>query len=307
MLSRAAAWMSLPRSQVDSAADEREVLAEAAFSLAKRKIGALLVLPGKEPLARHLSGGVALQGQISHPLLDSIFDPSSDGHDGAVIVVGEYVERFGAHLPISTNLKEIRGYGTRHSAALGLSECSDATIIAVSEERGTVSVAQRGTLTTVDSSAALLKMLENTPAVNASTETANGWGRHFATHWRLQVLALSLAMIAWFLLAYDPSTVVRTFDVPIEYRNLRSGLVPEGPIAEAQVTLSGSESSFRFVTPESLKITIDLGGLGTGGHVVQVDEDNIQLPANVAIDNIEPDVLGLYLREQSPRPSGGPQ
>ena len=299
MLTRAATWLSL--SQKKDATGDLETIAEAAFSLAQRKIGALLVLPGREPLGRHLSGGVQLDGRISPQLLDSIFDPSSDGHDGAAIVEEDRIGSFGVHLPISTNLRAIQGHGTRHSAALGLSECSDAIVVVVSEERGRVSIAQLGQLSSVESPAELLKQLQDTIPTAGNGSERPPWTHLITVHWRMKMLALSLATVAWFVLAYDPATVSRTYDVPIVYRNLPEGLVLDRPISQAQLTLSGSEASFRFVSEETLKISVDLAERPQGSHSVKLGPDNIQLPANLEIDGIEPGDLWLYLEPQPPK------
>ncbi len=106
------------------------------IGMAASKTGALIVVKGKEPLERHLNGGVALTGRVSMPLLFSIFDSHTPGHDGAVIIEADRVTQFAAHLPISKNTAQIKGRGTRHSAAFGLSERSDALTIVASEERG---------------------------------------------------------------------------------------------------------------------------------------------------------------------------
>ena len=70
------------------------------MQLAQNRIGALLVLPGREPLERHVDGGIHLDGRLSEPLLLSLFDPASSGHDGAIVVRANKVVRFGAHLPL---------------------------------------------------------------------------------------------------------------------------------------------------------------------------------------------------------------
>ena len=238
--------MSLPKSSPASRGP-LEVIAETMFELAEQKIGALIVVPGNEPLERHLSGGVQLDGAVSRELLQSIFDPSSDGHDGAAILNDERIERFGVHLPISTNLAVIQGHGTRHSAAVGLTECSDAVVIVVSEERGVVSVAQRGGLKVVNSPVDLLTTLNESSAIHGEKKSQPSWTRHITTHWRLKVLALSMSIIAWFVLAYDPTTVARTFEVSIDYGNLPPGLVLEQSESHAQLTLSGRKANFRYM------------------------------------------------------------
>lgn len=123
-----------------------DVLVESVFKMADTKKGALIVMKAKEPLGRHLNGGISLNGHFSAPLIYSIFDSSTPGHDGAVVIEGTQVKQFAVHLPISQNTEAVAGRGTRHSAALGLSERSDALTIVVSEERGAVSISEAGTL-----------------------------------------------------------------------------------------------------------------------------------------------------------------
>ena len=123
-----------------------EEIARTVANLAYKKIGGLMVFPGNETIERFLDGGRLLDGIISQELIESIFDPSSPGHDGATIIQRDRVARFAAHLPLSKNLKELKGWGTRHSAALGITERSDALCVVISEERGIISIASHGKL-----------------------------------------------------------------------------------------------------------------------------------------------------------------
>src|SRR5699024_11365592 len=109
----------------------------------------------------HIHGGIKLEGEISLPFLLSIFNPESPGHDGAVLLEDHEITRFGVHLPLSTNLNRQLTSGTRHAAALGMSEHCDALVGVVSEERGVISVAQAGHLFEVDTGSELKNILDD--------------------------------------------------------------------------------------------------------------------------------------------------
>src|SRR5919109_2972486 len=134
-----------------------DTLTEATAHMAAIKMGALIAIRGREPWVSHIHGGIALGGAVSAPLLYSIFNPDTPGHDGAVLIDDERITRFAAHLPLAEELPEVSRYGgRRHAAALGLSQQCDALIIVISEERGTISVAHDGRLA-ADVSAATLR------------------------------------------------------------------------------------------------------------------------------------------------------
>ena len=127
------------------------------------------------------------------------------------------------------------------------------------------------------------------------------WRRFMVQHGRLKILSLVIAITAWFVLAYDPHSVQRTFAVPVEYRNLPEDVeLDETAPSEARVTLSGSERDFRFLDPGSLKISLDLTDVHVGFQEVVVAEPNIRLPSNLALYRIEPRVMRLYVRSRAP-------
>ncbi|MBC8870108.1 MAG: DNA integrity scanning protein DisA nucleotide-binding domain protein [Planctomycetes bacterium] len=299
MFERFASLGSLRRlRRVKATAMDVDALVEAVFTLAADKTGALVVLKGNEPLDRHLNGGVFLGGEISKPLLYSLFDASSPGHDGAAVVDGNRIDKFSAHLPISKNQKEVAGRGTRHSAALGLSECSDALVIVASEERGVVSVAEGGKLEEAASAAALMARVEKYMEAKFPQQTTATWKRLLMKHGLLKMLALTLAIVAWFAMAYNPHTIQRTFVTHIEYRYPPTRLLlDERAPDEARITLSGSERSFRFLDPGSLKISIDLTEARIGRQEIAITEKNVRLPTNLTLYRIEPRVIRLHLHE----------
>jgi hypothetical protein len=215
------------------------------------------------------------------------------------VIDSDEVERFAVHLPISKNAKAIAGRGTRHSAALGISECSDAFTIVVSEERGVVSVAESGKLREVATAADLKRRLDTfLHSIHPSTPEPL-WRRIVIQHGRLKLLAIAIATLAWFVLAYDPHTVQRTFVVQIEYRNVPADLLlDENAPDEARLTLTGSERNFRFLEPGTLKITLDLTDVSPGFQQFPLTESNIRLPPNLSAYRIEPRVVDLLLLKQ---------
>ena len=121
-------------------------IVEATFSLAERKIGALLTIEREVGLGEYIERGTPLNAVVTSPLLVTIFWPGSPLHDGAVVIRGNRLAAAACLFPLSEELGLSRTLGTRHRAAIGISERSDAFSIIVSEETQRVSVAYRGRL-----------------------------------------------------------------------------------------------------------------------------------------------------------------
>jgi diadenylate cyclase len=122
-------------------------ISKAAYELSNRKLGALIVIRRDIGLEEYLEHSVKLDALVSYQLLLSIFLKNSPMHDGAVIIERERIAGAGAVLPLTFNPSLGRDYGTRHRAALGLSEHTDAIVVVVSEETGSISVVREGRLT----------------------------------------------------------------------------------------------------------------------------------------------------------------
>ncbi|MES2525029.1 MAG: diadenylate cyclase CdaA [Gemmatimonadota bacterium] len=121
-------------------------IADAVERLSRSGIGAIIAVERDVPLGEYIESGSAMQAKLSADLLTTIFTPYSPLHDGAVIVRGETIIGAGCILPLSQAVVADRSFGTRHRAALGLSEESDAIVVVVSEETSSISVAQGGVL-----------------------------------------------------------------------------------------------------------------------------------------------------------------
>ena len=123
-----------------------EEIALAAAALASRRIGALVVIEREMGLRAFSETGIALDALVSYDLLRTLFAPGSPLHDGAVIVAEGRIKAASCYLPLTTSPELSRGYGTRHRAAIGITEESDALAVVVSEERGVISLAEGGSI-----------------------------------------------------------------------------------------------------------------------------------------------------------------
>lgn len=129
--------------------ESREVvdeLVEAAEQLSRTKVGAIIAIENEVGLDEYARTGSSLHARVSAEMLTTIFTPHSPLHDGAVIISGDTIAAAGAILPLTQTPVADKSLGTRHRAALGLSEESDALVIVVSEETSRISVAQGGRL-----------------------------------------------------------------------------------------------------------------------------------------------------------------
>lgn len=275
--------------------DSVDVLVEAASAMARLRIGALIAIRGKEPLERHTTGGILLEGRLSEALLYSIFDPSSAGHDGAVIVDKGHVSRFAVHLPLSTRIKEGARFGTRHTAALGLSERSDALVIVVSEERGTISVARAGTLEQLDSAAELKPRLSQFFTEVAPARKRNLWQRLFAQNLGTKLLSVALASVAWLLVfGQESETVARTFNVPVVYRDVPDGWLLDDPNPmEVRVTISAKSRSFELVDAKALRFSLDGASIRAGHQSVKLTPSQLELPRGFTVHEIDPESVSF--------------
>lgn len=137
--------------------------------MARRKVGALIVIENKIRLNDVIATGTRVDGVISQPLIENIFEPNTPLHDGAVVIRGNRVTAATCYLPLSDNMDISKALGTRHRAAVGVSEATDSVTLVVSEETGRVSVAVSGRLKSVKDGDELRDML----SVLVKRETEN--------------------------------------------------------------------------------------------------------------------------------------
>lgn len=272
--------------------DVLDELGALCFSLAHRNVGSLFVFPGREPLDRLLDGGQYLGGRVSEALLRSLLDPGTPGHDGAIVIRGGQVARFGVHLPLSTEWNEIGAGGTRHAAALGLAERSDAFCIVVSEERGEVSVAWRGRLTLVREPAALRELVEKFLRRTAKRRREPWFQSRLnlaRRHWREGVLASLLATGLW-LHTVPGGTLDRSSKaIPVVVENVPEGYrVSSIDPAEVDVEFEGRRRDIALAPSADFQVRVDGERVDQGRHVFSVDAEQVEHPPDLRIVGMQP-------------------
>lgn len=271
-----------------------EIIASALANLSRKNIGALVVIKGEDILDRHLEAGIYLDAAISQVLLESIFDKHVPSHDGAVIIDSDRLVKLGVYLPLSTNIKEVGRLGTRHAAALGISERTDALAIVVSEEDGIISVAEEGRIKHLKDMNQLMSTLQD--FYHKKFPAKKGiMLRHFFTRHLLEKLtAVIVAVILWVTFAHHTGNVRRDFIVPIEYRNLAADrIINEPKTKEVTVTLNGTEQKFSLLKPEELKVSLDMSNIKDGGNQIALTNDLVKNINNLSVVNVSPAQINL--------------
>lgn len=287
-----------PLSEMEKTA---EIIAQTAANLAKKHIGALIVLQGNDPLERHTNGGNLLYGLVSEPLLASICDPHSIGHDGAIIINGNRITMFGCHLPLCVHAAKYGNIGLRHTAALGLAERSDALCIVVSEETGTISMAYQETLTKINNASALHNILEQFYMRDMPKKTSNPSVAWLKENTKEKIIALGIACILWIAFGYQREILRRDFIIPIEYKNVpQNWHIDEPRLTEAKVILQGPQQAFYLLNERSLKLSLDLSPVVEKKHEFVLAKDMVNAPSNLSVTEIRPATIYIYATKLIP-------
>lgn len=273
-----------------------ELLDKALFDLAERKWGALIVIPGKISIEQWVTGGTTMDALPSQPLLLSLFDTSSPGHDGAVIMENGRISRFGVHLPLADPGALSDSYGTRHHAAMGLAQETDALVLLVSEERGVVSFFKNGAMKRLAKRGGAVQVMEDHFAYGQKSRPLLSSYKKFL-YTGLEIgLSLVVAILFWSALV-QPRTEVqeKLFTVPVEYVKGEKNLRIDQAEQEATILLAGPQASLDRVDPAMLPITVDLHGLEAGKHSINVTSDIIAVPRNLKLLQVHPESLLVEL------------
>ncbi len=270
------------------------------FSLAKQKIGALIIFERLDWVEELITGGVLLEGEPTSEILLSIFQKESPLHDGAVLIRKGRVAKVACYLPLSSAEGLPKQWGTRHRAALGLSERCDAWVVVVSEERGEISLARGGQIIPVKDREEFSNLVQKAitpPAASGITWWERTRGL-IVRRWPLKIGALGLVCVFWLLLAGQQNFEV-SITVPLEIKNLPVKMEIVEPMnPEVRITVRGLRKDASTLNNRNVHAGIDLSMARLGNRFFRITRDQIDLPNDrVNVVHIEPPQMEFTLRE----------
>ena len=262
-------------------------IADTLFRLAEKRTGVLLVFKRSESLADLMQNGVRLDCEITPQILETIFAVNTPLHDGAALVKNGRIALASCHLPLSANPDIPQYFGTRHRAALGLSERTDAIIVVVSEERGEVVLADAGEFLKLNNPGELIAALEL--RVSPVREKTSLTLRQKLFSNLMPKMALLLVVTAFWALITSRQGQITKVTAPVRLHGVSEelSLVRSFP-EEVEVQLK----SFSSLTPAPEKLDIsanvDVSGVREGQATVRIKNSDFSLPSGMVVSSISP-------------------
>lgn len=262
-------------------------IAETLFRMASRRTGALIVFQGNDSLQDLMTNGVAIDSEISPQMLESIFYNGAPFHDGAALINNGRIEKAACHLPLSVSPDVPQHLGTRHRAALGLSERSDAVIVAISEERGEVSLVTAGTIRLISNPTELIMALDELLRSEVEAPRITLAQRLFSN--LLPKASLLLGVCVFWVLITTRQGQITTVTAPIRLHGVPNEIVLLRTQPE-DVTVQLKSMSSLAPAPSKLDLTaeLDASGISEGTTAIRVNHSNVTAPPGMIITSISP-------------------
>lgn len=218
-----------------------------------------------------------------------------------MVVEADRVRKFSVHLPLAERFEQYSHLGTRHRAAVGLSERSDALVVAVSEERGTISVAYGGELRTLGQGGGLRDDIASILNERLQSTPPRRWHLLLTQNLRDKVTAVLFSLLFWaiFVASVGSGVITRPFEVPVEFQFLPRGFtISEVPRDTVTVIFSGRNQDFNMSEPEALRVVIRIPGGVEGRHRIRVEESMISHPSSLSVLRFTPRYLEFTVQKQ---------
>lgn len=262
-------------------------IAETLFRMAAKKTGALIVFQGNESLHDLITNGVVINSEISPQMLESIFFNGAPFHDGAALINNGRIEKAACHLPLSVCPDVAQYLGTRHRAALGLSERSDAVIVAISEERGEVSLVTAGTLCRMNTPTDLIMALDKLLRSEIESPRITLRQRFFSN--LFPKISLMIGVCVFWGLITTHQGQITTVTAPVRLHGVPDGVVLLRTSPE-DVTVQIKAMSSLTPPPSKLDLTaeIDATKITEGTTALRVNHASITAPSGMIITSVSP-------------------
>lgn len=299
-------WIVTGQSHIFSFSSTKQIskgasgeLAEALLHMSSKKIGGIVVFTGKQDLDDIVEGGQRLGGEITKEIILSIFDTSSPGHDGAIIIDNDNIKQFGVHLPLAREYSEYRKAGTRHRASAGITEDTDAIALTVSEERGTISIFREGKAEVIKDEEELRDLLK-TLTGEIEDEKTNFWKYFFLDNIGAKVIAVAITILVWLLVFVQSGITRKEFTVPVSYQFIPSHLEIDtrSGVKQIQITIEGKTRDVNLVDGTKLEAKVDVKDFNEGSRKVEVTKEMINVPSFVNILTVDPKNITVNLTEK---------
>jgi len=279
-------------------------ISEATWSLARARCGALIVIARKDSLSELVTPGIVLDGQLSAEMLESIFRKDSPVHDGAVIIEGDVIARVGSILPLTQRSQVPGKYGTRHRAAMGVSDRSDAAVVVVSEASGAVTLMWEGQARQMGNADELHDALQ-TLVLDRVPVPRHRWLP--PPQLGLKTAAVALAALVWGITFQFPGRSVRERRVLVEFTNVPAGMTIAAQSTEVvQVWLRGSDFLFESVNLNTVVARCDLSTAHEGANNIPLRAGAFDIPFGLRIEGIAPSQVSVRLARSSTTRGGHP-
>ena len=275
--------------------EANRVLGRAAFALVRGHAGALIVVLRRDSVEELVSSGVTLGAEIAPGILEAIFQKASPLHDGAILIEGGRITRANVVLPLTQREDVPDVYGTRHRAAMGLAERCDALVLAVSEERGEVTLMEGRRIRPVKNPEELAQLLRER-ATRPEPNLAGRLRGVFLSQLGLRLSAVALATLIWGISFLVAGITVRTVRVPIAFDDVPAGWgISQQSVSRLEVQLRGPAWLMDSVNLAELVAHFSLKGVREGVVTLPVGRAALDLPPDILAEQVSPKTVSVRL------------
>lgn len=271
-----------------------------AFDAARKRIGAVIVFERTDLVFDLVTRGITMECDPQPEILNSIFYKQSPLHDGAILISNGKILKTSCYLPLSAREDLPQEWGTRHRAALGLSEQCNAWIMLISEERGEVAFAHDNDIRKVKDEEELSRLLE-TQVLEFKETDLNvkkkiiSW---FTKRYQLKAIVLCLVFILWMAFAGQQNFEKR-IDLPLTFRNVPEGLMVAEPVnPHVSITCRGLRKDVSLLNQNNVITAIDLVSARQGKTSYTITTGNLTLPNDrIHVVNISPTKIEIKVEK----------